>query len=179
MADKSPIKTWGSTGDEHPDGYSHLAGEQAVANWENYFKHTAVDRINHILTLTQNRLDSGAGASYPTSPSDGHLFWGNGKLSVRDGDSSAWKEIAFKAQVDNVDSELQGHKAATDNPHGVTASQAGAAPESHLTDTANPHGVTASQIGALETAGGSVSGNLDLSAGTLVLPTGVDKYATQ
>jgi len=45
------------------------------------------------------------------------------------------------------------HRAATTNPHNVTASQVGAEPknvniQAHITSNANPHGVTASQVGA-------------------------------
>lgn len=53
--------------------------------------------------------------------------------------------------VEVVASNLSAHAARTDNPHGVTPNQIGAAPASHAARTDNPHGVTAAQIGQATT----------------------------
>lgn len=179
MADKTQLDTWGAQGTDTPAGYSHLAGEQAVAEWENDFKYGAIDRINYLLPLTQDRLDSGTGATFPTSPTDGQLHWKDNVLSVRKESTLAWKALAYQSAVDTVSTNLTNHEADTANPHSVTLAQVGGAPASHTSDTANPHSVTAAQVAAVAKAGDSMSGTLNLSAGRLVAPVGLDKYATQ
>ena len=49
---------------------------------------------------------------------------------------------------------------------------------SHLTNKSNPHSVTASQVGAVPSTGGTMSGNLTMNGGHIVLKEGVN-YGTE
>jgi hypothetical protein len=59
-------------------------------------------------------------------------------------------QIAYlvKTVRDAVLGPLNVHKEDLENPHSVTAAQAGAAPLSHVSNVSNPHSVTAAQAGA-------------------------------
>ena len=48
---------------------------------------------------------------------------------------------------------------------GATAQSVGAAPAAHASSTSNPHAVTAAQVGALPITGGTMTGNIGISAG--------------
>lgn len=177
----SDLETWGSTGSPTPVGFSHLAGDQSIAEYENDFKYHATADLDHLITLTNNRLDSGTGTAYPASPTAGNLFWRSdlARAAVYNASTLAWKTLAYKSEVDSVVTNLSNHEADTANPHAVTAAQVGATPAAHETNTTNPHSVTAAQVSAVAKAGDTMSGTLDMSAGRLVLPVGLDKYATQ
>ena len=49
---------------------------------------------------------------------------------------------------------------------------------SHLANKNNPHSVTASQVGAVPSTGGTMSGNLTMNGGNIVLKEGVN-YGTE
>ena len=78
--------------------------------------------------------------------STGLAFDGNGDLGVPP-DALAEDRLAFDTATQ---SELDSHAGRTDNPHGVTDDQTGAAAalDSHATRTDNPHNVDDSQTGA-------------------------------
>lgn len=125
----SNLKTWGDTGTEYPDGYSYLAGEQPVDAWDNFFNYNVEKDIDHLITLTNQRLESSVGTSFPGSPENGELIWrsDNSRLSVYDSSVPEWKALAYK-------SELDAHTSLTNNPHSVTLQQISDA-EALLIDT--------------------------------------------
>lgn len=154
---------WGATGTAYPAGYSYLAGEQAQDGYDNFVNHNVVEDIQHLVALTNARLESSKAATRPVSPEDGELFYDTDGFVLEQYRNGAWVTLG-------TDGDLQTHIADTGNPHAVTAAQAGAiadsagsVTESHLSfavatqaeldahsgDTANPHAVTAAQAGAL------------------------------
>ncbi len=97
MADYTSIlKNWGSTGSVYPDGYNYLGGEQPVDEWDNFFNHNVERDIKHLVSLTNKRLESSKGSSYPGSPEVGELSWrtDNSRLAVQTG--SGWRELMFR-----------------------------------------------------------------------------------
>ena len=96
------LKPWGASGSEYPDGYSYLEGEQPVDDWDNNFNHNVVLDIQHLISLTNERLDSGKGTSYPASPEDGHFMWRSDtqRASVYDGALGGWREFTYKNEFD-------------------------------------------------------------------------------
>lgn len=50
------LKTWGSSGEEMPDNYSYVEGEQPVDEWDNYFNSNVVTDIEHLIDVTNNEL---------------------------------------------------------------------------------------------------------------------------
>ncbi|ELY47293.1 hypothetical protein [Natronorubrum sulfidifaciens] len=188
MADyTSNLKTWGDTGSEYPDGYNYVEGEQPVDAWDNFFNHNAQKDIDHLVSLTNKRLESGKGTNYPGSPENGELCWrsDNSRLAIYDEEYNGWREVAFRSDVAETEADLvpirdqiDDHEADTTNPHNVTNDQVGApstadfaalvdahngiaqAVNDHIPNTSNPHNVTASQTGALPTGGGIVTGDI-------------------
>lgn len=177
----SNLKNVGSSGVEFPNGWKWEYGVPVPDAYMNYALYNLIaDVKDHLVPLTNARLESSTGATRPTSPADGELFFNtssatNPVLEVYSVDLAAW--IALGS-----DSDLGSHVGDTTNPHSVTAAQAGAiedvagsVDEAHLSfdvatqaeldahagDVANPHSVTATQASALPTAGGSMTGNID------------------
>ena len=121
-----------------------------------------------------------------------------GKVVGADGKSAYQSAVdggytGTEAELNAALAAAPGHVAAKDNPHGVTAAQAGARPadwtptaadvgadregaaaavqaslNSHTAGRANPHGVTAAQAGAVPTGrkvnGKALTGDISLSA---------------
>ena len=46
------LKTWGDTGQEYPNGYSVVEGEQPVDAWENFAKYNLIEDVHHLISLT-------------------------------------------------------------------------------------------------------------------------------
>lgn len=107
------LKTWGSTGSEFPDGYSYLEGDQPVDAWDNYFNYNTIEDIQHLVDLTNKRVESGKGASHPTSPEVGHISHrtdspdaGSGEQTfVYDGGASKFRRL-MKADGDTLSGSL-------------------------------------------------------------------------
>lgn len=91
------LKTWGDTGVEYPDGYSYLEGEQPVDAWDNFTKHNTIKDIQHLISLTNERIESdyGAAGSEPTSPESSHLYHDqdNEELKYWDSTASVWTRL--------------------------------------------------------------------------------------
>lgn len=91
------LNTWGDTGTEYPNGYSYIAGEQPVDSWDNYITYNIIEDLNHLIGLTNSRIetDSGAAGSEPTSPELSHLFHDqdNESLHLWDSTASEWKRL--------------------------------------------------------------------------------------
>lgn len=52
----SSLKSWGSTGQEYPDNYDYVEGEQPVDAWDNFQVSNAIDDILHLVNVTNNEL---------------------------------------------------------------------------------------------------------------------------
>lgn len=50
------LKTWGATGQEHPDGYNYVEGEQPVDAWDNFITHNIITDVNHLINVTNDEL---------------------------------------------------------------------------------------------------------------------------
>lgn len=93
------LKTWGSTGSEYPDSYNYVEGEQPVDAWDNFVNHNLITDVQHLISLTNDRLESDAGTSRPSTPENGHLFHdtGNGELEWYDSAESTWESVMPKS----------------------------------------------------------------------------------
>jgi hypothetical protein len=50
------LKTWGSTGQEYPDNYNYVEGEQPVDAWDNFLTSNVINDIEHLIDTTNNEL---------------------------------------------------------------------------------------------------------------------------
>lgn len=91
------LKTWGDLGSEYPAGYAYVEGEQPIDAWDNFFASNVVKDIDHLLGLTNKRIetDSGVAGEEPGSPESSHLYHDtdNETLSVWNSTSSAWDDL--------------------------------------------------------------------------------------
>jgi len=72
------LKTWGSTGEEFPNNYSYVEGEQPVDAWDNYFNHEVVNDIEHLIDVTNNELlarDGTVALQADLSDDQGNTIW--------------------------------------------------------------------------------------------------------
>ncbi|MFC7191842.1 hypothetical protein ACFQL7_20805 [Halocatena marina] len=97
------LKSWGDAGSEYPNGYSYLEGEQPVDAWDNFFNANVINDLNHLINLTNSRLDSGTGASRPSSPTNGEEFYDTdtGVLEYYDNVGASWRTLATRDWVLN------------------------------------------------------------------------------
>lgn len=172
----SNLVDWGSSGTAYPAGYSYLAGDQPEDGYDNYFNYNTVEDIQHLVALTNDRLESSQGTTLPVSAEEGELFYDNDGFTLHQYRNGSWVEIG-------TDGDLQTHLSDTSNPHSVSAAQvgaladsAGSVDESHLSFSvatqgeldahegqSNPHGTTAADVAALPIAGGTMTGNIDFA----------------
>lgn len=105
----SDLKSWGSLGTAYPNGYSHLAGEPPVDEWENFFKHNVISDLNSLITTTNSRIetDKGTSANKPTTPEQSHLYYSTDTNSLEywDSGSSSWSRL-LSAGGDTLDGAL-------------------------------------------------------------------------
>lgn len=89
------LKDWGSTGTSHPDGYSHVAGEQPVDVWENFVKYNLIKDVKALINLTNDRFESDTGTSRPGSPEVAHQFYDtdDDKLELYTG--TVWHRLLY------------------------------------------------------------------------------------
>lgn len=113
------LKSWGASGSEFPDGYSYIEGEQPVDDWDNFVTSNLIGDTQHLISLTNSRIESSYGSTLPTSGEDGELFYHTGEKSLYryQTDSSQWKDFA-------LDEDLTAHTGDTSNPHNVSLEQA-------------------------------------------------------
>lgn len=107
----SNLKTWGSTGSEFPSGYNYVEGEQPVDEWDNFVNHNVIDDlINHLIPLTNKRLESLADTSTPSSPELGHQFYDTDDDEQYVYNGSKWRRFLY-ADGDKMTGSLdmQGH----------------------------------------------------------------------
>jgi hypothetical protein len=93
----SNLKTWGASGSEFPDGYSYAAGDQPVDAWDNFVNSNLINDISHLVSLTNQRIESESGAAggEPNSPEASHLYHdqGNERLRLWNAANSSWDEF--------------------------------------------------------------------------------------
>lgn len=114
------LKTWGATGQEFPDNYSYLEDEAPVDAWDNFLTHNLISDVkDHLIPLTNSRIETDYGTTRPSSPEDGHLFYDSGAPTLEQyrASDSSWHALA-------LDEDLSAHEADTGNPHSVTLEQA-------------------------------------------------------
>lgn len=89
------LKTWGDTGSVYPDGYNYLEGEQPVDAWDNYLQYNTIEDLDHLIDLTNARIESTKGSSYPSSPEDGEFCWRADlqEVHVYDAAASEWHDV--------------------------------------------------------------------------------------
>lgn len=147
------LTTWGDTGASYPAGYSYLDGEQPVDAWDNFTNYNLIEDVKHLISLTNDRLESTKGTTRPTSPEEGQLFFDTDGDLLEVYDGAAWFTVAKKATLD-----------------------------AHTSDTTNPHSVTYTQVGAIQDANNTVTRshlNFDLGVdvsdgGTLIVNEATD-----
>ena len=103
------LKTWGDTGQEYPNGYSVVEGEQPVDAWENFAKYNLIEDVHHLISLTNQRIetDKGPSGTEPASPETSHLFHDidNESLSFWDGTAGSWHRV-LAADGDTLEGAL-------------------------------------------------------------------------
>jgi len=113
------LKDWGAAGEEFPDGYSYNVDEPPVDVWDNWLNTNLIDDIQHLISLTNSRIetDKGEDGSEPASPESAHLYLDetNNQLEVWDGSQSSWRALLYSDDsslrsdsdvVDLIDSEI-------------------------------------------------------------------------
>lgn len=106
----SNLKSWGATGQEYPDGYSYLEGEQPVDAWDNFVTSEVISDIkDHLIPLTNGRVESdkGVAGGEPTSPDASHLYYDedNERLEAYDSAEGAWHGL-MKVDGDTMEGAL-------------------------------------------------------------------------
>jgi len=98
------LDDWGATGKKPPSGYAYEENVPPVDLYDNYLMNNVINDIQHLTSLTNDRLESEAGTSQPSSPEDGHLFADSddGKLEWYNPSSGAWSR-ALDATGDKLD----------------------------------------------------------------------------
>jgi len=108
MSDYSTgLKDWGSTGLVQPDNYYYAEGEAPVDEWDNYVTDNIVKDLNHLIDLTNKRIESASGAtgSEPSSPEQGELFYetDNEVLKTWNPSEGSWNKLIHEDQSGNVE----------------------------------------------------------------------------
>jgi len=91
------LKVWGSTGSEYPDNYNYEEGEQPVDEWDNFLTSNLISDIDHLVSLTNTRLESEVSSSYPSNPENGHLVYRDDRseLSIYDTGNAEWSTVLY------------------------------------------------------------------------------------
>jgi hypothetical protein len=169
---------WGDAGTAYSAGYSYVAGQQPQDGYDNYLNKNVIDDLQHLISLTNARMESTKGVSRPSSPEDGELFYDTDGQVFEQYQNGSWVEIGTSG-------DLTTHINDTTNPHAVTAAQAGAVADvaasvdethlsfdvatqveldAHTTDQTNPHLVSPADISALALDGSNAMlANLDFA----------------
>jgi hypothetical protein len=101
------LETWGATGSVYPAGYSYLEDEQPVDDWDNFFAYNTIEDISHLISLTNKRIESGSGSSFPSSPDGSHGFYrsDNERLYTWNSTQSNWDGL-LKVNGDTLEGDL-------------------------------------------------------------------------
>lgn len=114
MADYDTLlNTWGATGSVYPSGYNYIEGEQPVDAWDNFFAYNTIEDLSHLISLTNKRVESGSGTSFPSSPNTSHTFYRSDdeRLYAWNSTTSTWDGL-LKVNGDAMqgDLDLGGHQ---------------------------------------------------------------------
>lgn len=97
------LTTWGDTGSVYPGGYSYIEGEQPVDEWDNFFNANVITDLQHLISLTNQRVESRSGptSAKPSSPSGPHLYHDTDKQRIEfwDSDSGSWEVLVTPGQT--------------------------------------------------------------------------------
>ncbi|WP_330630652.1 hypothetical protein [Halocatena halophila] len=99
----SNLTAWGDSGSEYPSGYSYIEGEQPVDAWDNFFNSNVQIDIDHLINVTNERLDSTRSDTAPTSPTKGQQWYDstNGNLEYYNDVDGVWRTVATENWVKN------------------------------------------------------------------------------
>lgn len=99
----SNLTAWGDSGSEYPSGYSYVEGEQPVDAWDNFFNSNVYSDLDHLINVTNERLDSTRSSAQPSSPTPGEQWYDpdNGELNYYDDVNGTWGTIATQDWVLN------------------------------------------------------------------------------
>jgi hypothetical protein len=135
------LKTWGSSGQEYPDGYNYEEGEQPVDAWDNFVTSNLIADIDHLVSVTNNDLLAADGSVNATSEvtfsagirvgsnegvtddtgTKAVTFLGSGDVDVQNGQLyEQGNPVATESYVDSTTSGFSGDHADLTN---VTAGQ--------------------------------------------------------
>lgn len=135
------LKLWGSTGQEYPDGYSYEEGEQPVDEWDNFFQYNAQQDIDHLIQLTNDRIetDSGTASGFPTSPESSHIYYDeeNETLHYYDSAAGVWREVVRLTDFDSHTSNSSAHHTRYTDSEARTAVDGSSVSVSSATDATN------------------------------------------
>lgn len=161
------LKTWGSAGQEFPDNYNYVEGEQPVDAWDNYFNHHTYQDLTHLINLTNARFADEDG----TEAGSGGVRlqnqeWLAGRNNADDGDINLWQvnsgdEIRAGAVVrldDDlraVNGEIIWDESADEIPDARLPSTI--TRDTQLTDVSDNGSLVASQVGDINFTGDLVA----------------------
>lgn len=128
----SLLNEWSDPGVEYPSDYKYKREEQPVDDFDNYFNYNVTVDLDHLISLTNKRLDSSADTGYPGNPEPGNLVWRSDKqsLEVFDDTNTSWKRLLSNDEFDT-------HTGAT-SAHGANGDIAGMNDVAQKAD--DPHG---------------------------------------
>lgn len=150
----SDLKTWGDSGAEYPTGYKYEKGVRPVDAWDNYFNRNAERDIQHLISLTNSRLESGSGNSYPGSPETGELSFRTDKNTLEFYNGTTWKELSVYGHDHSgehiVPGSIDTGSITATSVNGISSleSTSGAQQkvDSHESSTSGVHGVGTSNV---------------------------------
>lgn len=101
------LKSWGSSGSEYPDNYNYAEGEQPVDAWDNFLTHHVITDLEHLVSLTNDRLESDIDTSDIGSPENGHLLFRDDteELKIYSSTDSSWHRLLY-ADGDELSGDL-------------------------------------------------------------------------
>lgn len=111
----SNLKTWGSTGQEPPDNYNYVEGEQPVDAWDNWLNSNVITDLEHLINLTNARLADENGAESSTGGvrlQNGE--WVAARNNADSGDLNLWRANSSDVAQSNLPVQIGGDLTAAD-----------------------------------------------------------------
>lgn len=104
---KTNLKDWGASGAEYPDSYSYEADVPPVDVYDNFLTSNLINDIQHLIGLTNSRVETDYGSTKPSSPETAHLFHDTdtGRLNTWNSTSSRW-ETSLRRSGDSMNGQL-------------------------------------------------------------------------